>query len=414
MKNSIRFSVFSTFVLAAALAYGTKPEKLVLLDSETAKTLKLPVLETTQDGKISLSILDETTEREVLEHNHLRGRCGGFQLLAEAPHVDRTVAKSYLKTLSAIESLHSVPVELRILNGDQVEPTVEIKTSILSAMNSLDAIEVKRTIQWISSFPTRFHRETDPNVFVRAFKNKLLKLVKTSTLNATVTEISHVKTKQNSLRVRIEGSKRPQEIVVLGGHMDSILGWGQIGGHAPGADDNASGSANILEVLRQILIANWQPERSLEFFWYAGEEGGLIGSTEIAKSYSSQKKDVVAVMQLDMTLFPGSGKFVMTSIEDYTHPGLRVYLEELNKKYTQYTILKGDKCGYACSDHASWHSQGFASVYPFESHSDKMNFDLHTEEDVLSEKTDPEHSAAFAKLALVFMMDLSQSTFRPY
>ena len=85
--------------------------------------------------------------------------------------------------------------------------------------------------------------------------------------------VSHTSTQQKSLKVTLQGSSRPHEIIVLGGHHDSTTSsWGGGGGKAPGADDNASGSSSLLEILR-ILTGMPQSERTIELMWYAAEEG---------------------------------------------------------------------------------------------------------------------------------------------
>ena len=179
---------------------------------------------------------------------------------------------------------------------------------------------------------------------------------------------------------------------------------------APGADDNASGSANLLETLR--IIANQKrPERSIEIFWYAGEESGLLGSAEIAKDYKAKNKDVIGVLQLDMTLYPGNGEFVMGSMTDFTSAWFRSYFENLNGLYTKAKIVT-DKCGYGCSDHASWDKQGFPALMPFEATMNSMNENIHTARDTIDSNSNFAHSAMFSKVAVAIALDLGNSTLR--
>jgi leucyl aminopeptidase len=149
----------------------------------------------------------------------------------------------------------------------------------------------------------------------------------------------------------------------------------------------------------------------VEFFWYAGEESGLLGSAEIAQSYKAENKDVVAVLQLDMTLFPGAGEFVVGNVSDFTSAWLRQYLVALNDAYLQVQLIE-DKCGYACSDHASWYRQGYPTLMPFESDTSRMNRKIHTDQDVISPQSSFRHSLVFAKIALAMVMDLGNSTER--
>ncbi|KAA3658694.1 MAG: M20/M25/M40 family metallo-hydrolase [Calditrichaeota bacterium] len=76
--------------------------------------------------------------------------------------------------------------------------------------------------------------------------------------------------------------KMKGQCVVLGAHYDHLgLGWpdvhkGDEGKVHPGADDNASGVAIMLELLR--VLKDWQPDRTVIFIAFSGEEAGLLGS----------------------------------------------------------------------------------------------------------------------------------------
>jgi leucyl aminopeptidase len=233
-------------------------------------------------------------------------------------------------------------------------------------------------------------------------------MIASGKVNATVETIAHQSTPQKSIKVTILGSKKPNEIVVLGGHLDSIND--RDGNAAPGADDNASGSANLLEALR-VVLDHAQPERTVEFYWYAGEESGLLGSREIAEKAKSTNKNVIGVLQLDMTLFPGDGPMTITNIGDYTNAWLRDYVVAVNEAYINIKIVEGT-CGYGCSDHASWHRQGFPAVFPFESRMNSSNPNIHSSRDILNNKLNFDHSLIFSKIALAFAMDLANSDLR--
>jgi leucyl aminopeptidase len=78
-------------------------------------------------------------------------------------------------------------------------------------------------------------------------------------------------------------------------------------GRAPGGDDDGSGTMTILEVLRVLLgskeVLEGKSENTIEFHWYAAEEGGLLGSQAIWKEYEKEGRDVKAMLQQDMTGF---------------------------------------------------------------------------------------------------------------
>lgn len=72
-------------------------------------------------------------------------------------------------------------------------------------------------------------------------------------------------------------------------------------------DDNASGTAVLLEALRALLtndvITTGDAPNTIEFHWYAGEEAGLLGSLDIFRDYFDVHEDVKAMLNFDMIGF---------------------------------------------------------------------------------------------------------------
>jgi N-acetylated-alpha-linked acidic dipeptidase len=96
----------------------------------------------------------------------------------------------------------------------------------------------------------------------------------------------------------LRGSEFPDELVVIGGHRDS---WG------PGAADNASGTASVLEAARLLGAAARQgmrPRRTIIFATWDAEEWGLIGSTEWGEREADRlTRQAVAYVNQDMPAF---------------------------------------------------------------------------------------------------------------
>jgi leucyl aminopeptidase len=370
----------------------------VLAPLHLLKQVGAPVEAKNEETDLAFTHLSAKWQEKLLLANHEAGKCGGFEVIPSKP--GSLSGKAVLDQLVARVKKDETSVQKAVALSPRPE--------ITKALGELKEENVQHTVEWLSSFPSRYNRLPEPNKHVNELETRLKAMLATYPGKFTVSQIEHESTGQHSLRVHLEGSKRPQEIVVLGGHLDSINRyWGD---EAPGADDNASGSADLIEALR-VLITKGVPERSVEFFWYAGEESGLLGSAEIARAYKEANKDVVAVLQLDMTLFPGAGEFVVGNVSDFTSPWLRSYLVALNDTYTQARLID-DKCGYACSDHASWYRQGYPTLMPFEADMERMNHNIHTEDDVISPSSSFRHAMVFAKIALVFAMDLGNSTAR--
>jgi len=395
------------FLLTGAVTVSAAPMRTPAI-AESA-TLELLGIESLQEDKVlGLSYAElKPEEAAALSHYmHSRGRCGGFQALP-APIGSNVSFASLMSPLRSAEATRSALA--KHISTFSARP-LAARPELLVAFDQVSAENQRKWVELLSSYPSRYHNTSDPNVHVRDIKARLEEMAKASNLPITIELVAHRNTPQNSLRARIEGSKNPTQVVVLGGHMDSTVGWFNQG-RAPGADDNASGSANILEAFR-ILSQMPRPERSIEFYWYAAEEIGLVGSAEIAQAAKAARKDVIGALQLDMTLHPGEGPFALASMEDFTSPWLRQLLVELNGTYALGARIINDKCGYGCSDHASWYQQGYPTLMPFESSFDTMNGEIHSVRDVVNSASNFNHSALFTKIALAFAWELGNSELR--
>jgi len=213
---------------------------------------------------------------------------------------------------------------------------------------------------------------------------------------ASVIQYTHSGYNQRSFIATIQGTS--DETVIIGGHIDSTAP-----GTAPGFDDDASGSAAVLETFRVILASGFRPRRTLEFHGYAAEEVGLRGSNDIAASYRTQGRDVIGMLQLDMICFPGSNGAAGV-ITDYTNAQLNTLIRQLFDEYTEGTYVDS-RCGYGCSDHASWNSRSFASSFAFEAPFGQHNPFIHTANDVES-RCDLNHVVHFLQLGVSFVIEM--------
>jgi len=173
----------------------------------------------------------------------------------------------------------------------------------------------------------------------------------------------------------------------------------------PGADDDASGSSTVLEVFRVLCANGFAPDRTVEFHTYAAEEVGLWGSQAIASAYQKQGIPVYAMMQLDMTMYVGSTKPTFGIITDYVSTELTSFLMKLVPAYSNLGYSTS-KCGYGCSDHASWTKAGYASCFPFEGLFANSDPYIHTKSDLIKSLS-VDHGMEFAKVATGFIIELS-------
>ena len=87
------------------------------------------------------------------------------------------------------------------------------------------------------------------------------------------------------------------EIILIGAHRDHF--GEQAGLTFPGADDNASGTAVMLEVARHVTKEGKRPKRSMLFVSFDGEERGLLGSKHYVNHPALPLDRTIAMINLD-------------------------------------------------------------------------------------------------------------------
>jgi len=153
----------------------------------------------------------------------------------------------------------------------------------------------------------------------------------------------------------VEGSdpKLKRECLIFGGHLDHC------GRHLdilfPGADDNASGSATVMEIAQAFATLDRKPRRSAVFVLFGGEEMGLLGSKYFAEHLPPQFTSVAAMFNFDMT-GEGDGAWAGVSAEPVL---LKLALEEADRRVK---ILRGlrliRQVGVRSSDFAPFFLKG--------------------------------------------------------
>jgi Zn-dependent M28 family amino/carboxypeptidase len=103
----------------------------------------------------------------------------------------------------------------------------------------------------------------------------------------------------------IRGSEKPDEVVIIGGHLDS---W-DLG---TGSTDDGTGSAAVLEAARALTRLNLKPKRTIRFVLFSGEEQGLYGSQEYVKAHKNDLEKISAVLVHDT----GTGRVLTLGLHD--------------------------------------------------------------------------------------------------
>lgn len=339
--------------------------------------------------KVHAVVIDESSLAAVAGAIHQRmGQCGGFVVHASEAEARAALERSPFAAGTPAYGIRQRAVVEPMLAGMQEKP-----------------IEV--TISTLSAFTNRYYTSRSgveaSNWLMSAWRE-----LAAGREDITVAQFTHKAYPQPSVILTIQGSDLADETVVVGAHLDSILGVGMSEtARAPGADDDASGVASMTEALRALIASGYRPQRTIFVVAYAAEEVGLRGSQEIARQFKAARRKVAGVLQLDMTNYNGSANDIYL-ITDYTNSQQNTFIAELVGAYLPALKIGYDKCGYGCSDHASWDAQGYPSSMPFESSMARDNPAIHTARDTLANsRGQTAHALKFARLAAAYMVELS-------
>jgi leucyl aminopeptidase len=388
----------SLAIIASLHAFGAPQDQWLTVDNEVLVKILPKLNKSTQSlfkTEIATIIRMSPDEIEQLSHviHHELHRCGGFmahETMEEAMDAVNSQGESFFAK-RAIFSDYSLD------QGSLVKPL----------MKQIEEAPIREMILKLSDFKTRHYR-SDTGVESSHFIRDSWASLTAHRSDVQVELYQHNNWPQPSVIMTIPGSENPEEIIIVGGHADSIAGfWGGRSSRSPGADDNASGIATMTEAIRVLMLNNFQPKRTVKIMAYAAEEVGLLGSKEIANNFKANGLNVIGVMQLDMTLFKGTADKDIVLMTDYTNVAQNEFIGILIDEYI-HVPWGYSRCGYGCSDHASWTAAGFPASMPFESNKEDSNRRIHTAQDTLqSSGGDAKHAYKFAKLATAFIVELA-------
>ncbi|EHK46732.1 hypothetical protein TRIATDRAFT_291825 [Trichoderma atroviride IMI 206040] len=268
------------------------------------------------------------------------------------------------------------------------------------AQSLIADVSINGPQSWLTTFTqftTRHYRSTT-GTQASAWLFDQVSSIASARPEITVQRFNHT-WNQPSIIARLPGQS--SNLIIVGAHMDSTAGSATA--RSPGADDNGSGSVTILEALRVIAHSDFTPKNTVEFHWYSGEEGGLLGSQAIFSNYKSTQKNVLAMLNQDMTGYSPSNQLAVYT--DNVDAPLTQYVKVIATQYTGAAPLT-TRCGYGCSDHASARSNGFPSAFVNEDVFEKTNQNIHSAADSL-EKIQWPAILRHAKFTVGFIVEAS-------
>jgi Zn-dependent M28 family amino/carboxypeptidase len=146
-----------------------------------------------------------------------------------------------------------------------------------------------------------------------------------------------------NLEATLQGSSDPATFVFAGAHFDSASNHPQL---APGADDNASGTAAVLEAAR--VLASCVPEHSIRLLFFSNEEPGMVGSEAYVESVKGvlPRERLIGFINVDMVAYGPQDE----DLDVATRPEHAAFAQQVGQTVEQHTTLKvksivSDHCG---------------------------------------------------------------------
>jgi hypothetical protein len=295
------------------------------------------------------------------------------------------------------------------------EESKEAGDKIHSAIDLVNSTKLKDWVDNLSSFHTR-HTESE---FIESvaywLKNELQSTCGDGVYFHNFTQIDK-KTSYNLKNIicnkegsMANGNNNP--LILISAHYDNRMqNISQTNARAPGADDNASGVAAILELAR--ILSKVNLKNNIQFALFSGEEQGQWGSTVYAKHLQANDTRFNTVMNLDMIGYPPHGLNKVTVEYDL---GNKITTNDINSKNTAHFV---ENIASEYTDlETSLRTLGKTDLIPFEATGNiviglhdggsGLNPNYHNVSDTPS-TLDVQYLASVTKLALATILNLDE------
>jgi len=248
-------------------------------------------------------------------------------------------------------------IQARLVNSSFTYPVItEPDENILYYLSQVSINRMMTDIQALQNFETRYCMH--PNIFI--VRDWLKEKYKPLGLEVNFHNFPY-HNNDNVIAIQY-GTEFPDEYVVCGAHYDTYSD--NLPDVAPGADDNASGTAGIIEIAK--ILSQYSFKRSIIYCAFSAEELGLIGSGYYAGLCAEKTMNIVAYFNMDMIGFLKQGNeikihfsnpVVAKILADYCENICEVYFPEIPFSYNHY--MSG-------SDHRSFINCGYMGITSIE------------------------------------------------
>ncbi|MCG8580531.1 MAG: M20/M25/M40 family metallo-hydrolase [Bacteroidales bacterium] len=262
--------------------YGINSDQLQELDSKKCEgkvLIRLSGLPETETNSPLKQLLDKKNQREwsTLKHESLQksGIVAVLEYDLNDPYLSKSIKESPVPIASAEKELSKrssgIYQKSIFLQGDKKQGAYFYKVSKALMTDIIP----------------------DFDQFLKQYHNQLNQL-KTSAPRFNYTSVQLQSTEDVELKkcrnviAVIEGSEKPDEIIVVGAHYDHL---GMYDGYIwNGADDNGSGAIGTVAIARAFIATGIQPKRTVIFANWTAEERGLLGSRYFVNTFKDIDK----------------------------------------------------------------------------------------------------------------------------
>jgi Peptidase family M28 len=246
---------------------------------------------------------------------------------------------------------------------------------IAALLPGVSAANIQATVVQLSSYTTR--RSTSPQLLqAQTWLKAQLAAIPGLVVSEHLWDSGHAP----NIVAELTGME-PDQVLVLGAHLDSI----NLSGStlpAPGADDNASGSAGLLEAARVMAAGDF--EHSVRFVWFSGEEFGLLGADAYAQQILADGDQPLAMLNMDMIAHRASGDPLdLDLVTNNTNAELTEFIRSATLAYVPDLPVVFGTLTAGSSDHAAFQANGIPAAFLFED-TNAFSQVIHTSNDTIS------------------------------
>ncbi|TFK43786.1 hypothetical protein BDQ12DRAFT_675549 [Crucibulum laeve] len=282
----------------------------------------------------------------------------------KAQTIDTLLPAYWKSTLLPREPISYQPVPSASVNHvREVLHNLKFNPDIASVVNNISIAQMKNDIRFLtgedgkSGIVSRHSFSTGARTAAKWLKERFEDTGATCELKPFLTGFTP------NVVCRYPAIIETNATVLLSAHYDSRGSFGST--RAPGGDDDGSGTTGILSIARTIARKGVKFHSNVELVAFAGEEQGLLGSKAYARELRAAGANITLMIQADMLAYRAPGEPLQLGLPDLigTPEATQlvgnvsgIYVPELHVGFTPA----------CCSDHQSFHEQGFPATQVFE------------------------------------------------